>query len=129
MAAGIDRAHEHRDRPVGTRRSSRSFDRSSVRRMCAAASRRNACMQCPTELTMRLDLGCPARCSDAAAGELADVVIDPTRQRVTHLVIDLHDAHRLERLVPVELAYPDETSAALVLVCTIVELLHLPPVE
>ena len=78
---------------------------------------------------MRLELGCPVRCGNAAAGEFADVVIDPTRQRVTHLVVDLHDAHRVERLVPVELAYPDETSAALVLGCTIIELLRLAPVE
>jgi len=43
MAGGIDRAHERRDRPVGTRMSSPSFDGSSVRGMCAAASRRDPC--------------------------------------------------------------------------------------
>ena len=34
---------------------------------------------------MRLEVGKPIRCTDGPFGELADVVIDPLRRRVTHL--------------------------------------------
>jgi sporulation protein YlmC with PRC-barrel domain len=51
---------------------------------------------------MRLDLGSPVRCEDGDLGELADVVVDPTTRRVTHLVIAPHEhGHELPRLVPV----------------------------
>jgi hypothetical protein len=36
---------------------------------------------------MRLELGGRAGCSDGTFGELADVMIDPTTRRVTHLVV------------------------------------------
>ena len=53
---------------------------------------------------MRLDLGSPVRCTDDAFGELADVVIDPTTQRVTHLVVQPDSPSEPARLVPVERA-------------------------
>ena len=53
---------------------------------------------------MRLELGKPVRCSDGVFGELADVVVDPTQNRVTHLVVRPHGLDGVSRLVPVELA-------------------------
>jgi sporulation protein YlmC with PRC-barrel domain len=53
---------------------------------------------------MRLELGKSIVCTDGAAGELADVVIDPVKRRVTHLVVQPHDKLGPARLVPVELA-------------------------
>ena len=53
---------------------------------------------------MRLDLGCPVRCTDDAFGELADVVIDPTTRRVTHLVVQPRRPSEPARLVPVDRA-------------------------
>lgn len=53
---------------------------------------------------MRLDLGSPVRCSDGEYGELADIVIDPIKKRVTHLVVQPHHRHDLARLVPIERA-------------------------
>lgn len=38
-------------------------------------------------IEMRLELGGRVDCSDGTFGELADVVIDPTTKRVTHLVV------------------------------------------
>jgi sporulation protein YlmC with PRC-barrel domain len=53
---------------------------------------------------MRLELGSRVTCADAPFGQLADVVIDPTSRRVTHLVIEPDRAEWLARLVPIELA-------------------------
>ena len=79
---------------------------------------------------MRLELGSPVRCTDGPFGELADVVIDPTRLRVTHLVVEPHRRHGLARLVPVELATPEDgLRPALSLRCTAGELRRLEPVQ
>ena len=53
---------------------------------------------------MRLELGSPVNCTDGPFGKLADVVIDPTKRRVTHLVVEPHGDHGKARLVPIELA-------------------------
>src|SRR5215213_9431227 len=53
---------------------------------------------------MRLELGCAVHCTDAPAGELADVVVDPLSRRVTHLVVQPHGERDGTRLVPVERA-------------------------
>jgi sporulation protein YlmC with PRC-barrel domain len=72
---------------------------------------------------MRLELGNPVRCSDGAAGELADVVIDPATRRVTHLVVQPHDRRDQARLVPIEWARPDSPSDnAIELDCTLAKL-------
>jgi len=69
---------------------------------------------------MRLVLGTAVRCSDATFGELVDIVIDPTRRRVTHIVVEPHQRHWLARLVPIELAEPVEADEPeLVLRCTV----------
>jgi sporulation protein YlmC with PRC-barrel domain len=69
---------------------------------------------------MRLELGTAVRCTDGAYGELADVVIDPTRRRVTHLVVKPSNQEAAgPRLVPVELASGGEHEIALS--CTIAD--------
>jgi sporulation protein YlmC with PRC-barrel domain len=57
---------------------------------------------------MRLELGKPVHCTDGVFGELVDVVIDPTKKRLTHLVVRPHELDGRSRLVPVELAEPGE---------------------
>jgi sporulation protein YlmC with PRC-barrel domain len=67
-------------------------------------------------IVVRLDLGSPVRCTDGAFGELADVVIDPTTRRVTHLVVQPRRASEPARLVPVERARGgEEANATIVL--------------
>lgn len=79
---------------------------------------------------MQLELGSPVRCIDGAFGELADVVIDPIRRRVTHLVVQPHHRHRLARLVPIDLAAPEDGSpAAISLHCRVEDARRLPPVQ
>jgi sporulation protein YlmC with PRC-barrel domain len=78
---------------------------------------------------MRLELGSPVRCTDGHLGELADVVIDPIRRRLTHLVVEPHHRHGLARLVPVELAGPQDAGPTLLLRCTVEEARRLPSVE
>jgi sporulation protein YlmC with PRC-barrel domain len=69
---------------------------------------------------MRLDLGSPVHCSDGAFGELADVVIDPTTRRVSHLVVQSRNAAEPARLVPVALAHSaaGDADKTIVLDCT-----------
>ena len=53
---------------------------------------------------MRLELGTHIMCSDGDVGELADVVVDPVKRRVTHLVVQPHGDLGPARLVPSNLA-------------------------
>ena len=69
---------------------------------------------------MRLDLGCQVNCSDAELGELADIVIDPTTRRVTHLVVEPHHGLYTRRLVPIDLVRAGDQEP-LVLECSIGE--------
>src|SRR3954466_12211814 len=62
---------------------------------------------------MRLDLGSSVRCSDAAFGELADVIVDPISRRVTHLVVEPQGHHERARLVPIERVRPAGEGLAL----------------
>jgi sporulation protein YlmC with PRC-barrel domain len=52
-------------------------------------------------------------CRDGEFGELADVVVDPTTRRVTHLVVAPHGRADLSRLVPAERAMGDGSSITL----------------
>src|SRR6185503_11915135 len=70
----------------------------------AAGTRATFHCGCGNVTVVRLDLGSPVRCTDDAFGELADVVIDPTTRRVTHLVVQPHRQSEATRLVPVERA-------------------------
>jgi sporulation protein YlmC with PRC-barrel domain len=79
---------------------------------------------------VRLELGNPVECSDGAFGELADVVIDPSTGRVTHLVVQPHDRHDQARLVPVGLAHGGEEKGATIrLDPTIAELERLERIQ
>jgi hypothetical protein len=79
---------------------------------------------------MRLELGTPVDCADRSFGELADIVIDPSTRRVTHLVVQPHDRHDLARLVPVARAHTEATSDATIsLDCTIAEINALEPIQ
>jgi sporulation protein YlmC with PRC-barrel domain len=79
---------------------------------------------------VRLDLGSPVRCTDDAFGELADVVIDPTTRRVTHLVVRPDRASEPPRLVPIERARGgDEAEATIVLDGSVAEIGQLESVR
>ncbi len=79
---------------------------------------------------MRLDLGSPVRCADAAFGELTDVVIDPTTRRVTHLVVQPDRPSEPARLVPVERARgSDEAGGTIVLDGSTVDIARLESVR
>ena len=69
---------------------------------------------------MRLDLGTEVRCSDGDLGELADIVIDPTTRRVTHLVVEPKHEYFTPRLVPVDLVGSADATP-IVLTCSIEE--------
>jgi sporulation protein YlmC with PRC-barrel domain len=51
---------------------------------------------------MRIDAGTTAECTDGAGGEVVDVVVDPVRRRLTHLVVRPAGQADERRLVPVE---------------------------
>ena len=71
---------------------------------------------------MRLELGSPVNCTDGPFGELADIVIDPTKRTVTHLVVEPHHDHGQARLAPIELASAqDGQPPAVTLRCSIEE--------
>lgn len=50
---------------------------------------------------MRIELGLGVDCADGPCGTVRDVVIDPQRRIVTHVVVERHHDLRLARLVPV----------------------------
>jgi uncharacterized protein YrrD len=77
---------------------------------------------------VRLDLGCPVHCSDAAYGELADVVVDPTTRRVTNLVVRPHGHREVAILVPVDRARAGE-GPGITLDCTVAEVGRFEPVR
>jgi sporulation protein YlmC with PRC-barrel domain len=79
---------------------------------------------------MRLELGTHVDCVDGPLGSLRDVVIDPTRKRVTQLVVEPDREDGVARLVPIELAQPGgESTRAIGLRLTLEEAGQLPPVH
>lgn len=79
---------------------------------------------------MKLELKSPVSCLDGPFGELADVVIDPNRRRITHLVVEPHRHHGLACLVPIELVAPDDgRGTAVSLSCTVDDALRLEHVQ
>jgi sporulation protein YlmC with PRC-barrel domain len=79
---------------------------------------------------VRLELGSPVNCTDGPFGKLADVVIDPTKRRVTHLVVEPQGDHGEARLVPIELADTDQgESSAISVRCSLEEAGKLKAVE
>ena len=77
---------------------------------------------------MRLDLGSPVHCTDGIYGELADVVIDPTRRQVTHLVVAPEHRHDQARLVGVDRASA-RSEGGILLSCTLAEAERCDPVQ
>jgi sporulation protein YlmC with PRC-barrel domain len=79
---------------------------------------------------MRLDLGSPVQCADGDYGELADIVIDPIRKRVTHLVVQPEHRHDLARLVAIERAQPlADPEAGIKLDYTLAQINELEPLQ
>jgi sporulation protein YlmC with PRC-barrel domain len=79
---------------------------------------------------VRLELGSSVNCTDGPFGKLADVVIDPTKRRVTHLVVEPDGDHGKARLVPIDLASGDEGKPPAITVrCSLEEANRLEPVE
>jgi sporulation protein YlmC with PRC-barrel domain len=68
-------------------------------------------------------------CTDGPFGELADIVVDPTKRTVTHLVVEPHRDHGQARLVPIELAVQDGEPPAITLRCSIEEASRLELVQ
>ena len=50
---------------------------------------------------MKLNVGMYIESTDGSVGEVADVVIDPVKRQVTHLVVQPHRHHERARLVPI----------------------------
>jgi sporulation protein YlmC with PRC-barrel domain len=79
---------------------------------------------------MRLDLDCAVTCSDGAFGQLSDIIIDPGRLQVTHLVVQPPEHHYLARLMPISRARGGEgADAGVVLDCTLAEINELPRIH
>jgi len=79
---------------------------------------------------VRLELGRPVNCSDGPFGKLADIVVDPTKRRVTHLVVEPDGDHGKARLVPIELASAEDgEKTAIDVRCSVEEAGQLAPVE
>jgi sporulation protein YlmC with PRC-barrel domain len=76
---------------------------------------------------VRLELGLAVDCSDGPGGTVRDVVVDPARRRVTHVVVE-HRRH-VAYLVPVEDIEPATPGSGLRLMCTVAELVAFPEVE
>jgi len=78
---------------------------------------------------VRLELGKPVNCTDGPFGKLADVIIDPTKRVVTHLVVE-PDGDGKARLGPIELASGEEgETPAIALRCSVEEAGQLDFVE
>jgi sporulation protein YlmC with PRC-barrel domain len=77
---------------------------------------------------MRLELGRQVRGTDDVVGELADLVVDPSKKRVTHLVVKPRQDYGVTHLVPIEHARPGD-GTEIQLDCTLNEVLGMPQVE
>ena len=64
-------------------------------------------------------IGTQARCSDAPAGKVVRIIIDPDARTVTHLAIEPKNHPTLARLVPLNLV--DTTGSEIRLHCTLAE--------
>src|SRR4051794_34877443 len=72
----------------------------------------------PTDAGLRLELDAPVRARDGMLGELGDLVVDPLRGCVTHLVVRPRRGESVSaRLVPMELAIRGDTHAGVALDC------------
>jgi sporulation protein YlmC with PRC-barrel domain len=79
--------------------------------------------------TTQFTIGTEASGSDGAVGTLARVIVDPTVEEVTHLVIEPEHRPDLGRLVPLDLVDFNDPSAGISLRCTKVQFENLDPAE
>ncbi len=87
------------------------------------------CELTPILHRMRLELGKPVRSSDGQiVGELGDVVIDPVKKRLTHLVVKPHHGGE-SRLVSIDLVEREDGASEISLRCNAEEVRRLPDVE
>lgn len=68
-------------------------------------------------------------CTDGRFGELADIVVDPSSRRVTHLVVQPHDQHFRARLVAIGRARIETAKRELILDFTLAEIDDLKPLH
>ena len=76
-----------------------------------------------------LKLEGPVRCADGNWGKLRDLVVDPERSSVTHLVVEPGAAPASARIVSIEMVRSAPSKPALTLACTIAETESLPLAE
>jgi hypothetical protein len=76
---------------------------------------------------MNLALGSTVRCADGPVRELADLVVDGSARRVTHMVVQPKHRHEAARLVALELV--SENAGGLSLHCTADMLDKLDPIR
>lgn len=74
-----------------------------------------------TNSLRRLKLEGPVHCTDGVWGKLRDLVIDPERKSVTHLVVEPEQTPASARIVPVEIARTAPRGSALILDCTVAQ--------
>ncbi len=74
----------------------------------------------PRLASVRIELEIPVRCGGEIVGTVADVVIDPSSRRLTHVVVETKESE--VRLVPVELVGDAADRREVVLTCSIEEL-------
>ena len=79
--------------------------------------------------TTQFTIGTEASGSDGAVGRLIRVIVDPTVEEVTHLVIEPEHRPDLGRLVPLDLVDFNDPSAGISLRCTKVQFENLDPAE
>lgn len=79
--------------------------------------------------TTLFTIGTEASGSDGAVGKLCRVIIDPTVEEVTYLVIAPEDRPELGRLVPIDLVVAGGPADRITLGCSTVEFGNLDPAE
>ena len=79
--------------------------------------------------TTQFTIGTEASGSDGAVGTLIRVIVDPTVEEVTHLVIEPEHRPDLGRLVPLDLVDFDGAAGGIRLRCTKAEFENLDPAE
>jgi sporulation protein YlmC with PRC-barrel domain len=79
--------------------------------------------------TTQFTIGAPASASDGSVGALVRVIVDPTVQEVTHVVIEPEHRPDLGRLVPIDLVDVGDTAGGIRLRCTQAEFANLDAAE
>jgi len=78
---------------------------------------------------MHLRLDSHVQTTDGLSGTLADVVLDPVKRAVTHVVVRAGDPDPAARLVPLQLVGGGEAGGALSLTCTAAQFAQLESIQ